>query len=140
MTILNSDIYYLISTKLHSIEDLQNFCIMNKSVSQICLKYKSNISKHFLEVYQIDYKDPGNFIYLCNNVKMEDYKESGIWKYHSLLELYLKNYNVLEITCNNKNITSFPIYPKMKMFRGNNNVLTRLEQLLVSFINIHKHS
>ena len=120
MTILNSDIYYLIIKQM-DIEDLQNFCIINKYVSQICSKYKSNISKHFLKVYQVDYKDPSNFIYLYNNVKIEDYKEFGKWEYHSLLELYLKNYKNLIIKCS-KNITSFP--PKMINFSGYDNQLT----------------
>ena len=71
MTILNSDICYLIIKQMDYIEDLQNFCIINKSVSQICSKYKSIISKHFLETYQVNYKDPSNFIYLYNNVKIE---------------------------------------------------------------------
>ena len=87
----------------------------------MCFENKSSISRHLLRIYQVDYKDPSNFIYIYNNVSIQDYKDQdNKWKYPSLLKLYLKNYKIEYIELREK-ITSFPIYPSMVYFSGPNN-------------------
>jgi len=118
-------IQYLLTTQIDSIETLQNYCKTSPQISQMCLENKSVISKHLLSIYQVNYKDPSNFIYIYNKVSIQDYKDQdNKWNYPSLLKLYLKNYNIDKINCEQKNITSFPIYPNMTTFYGNNNKLT----------------
>jgi hypothetical protein len=37
-------------------------------------------------MYQVDYTDPINFIYIYNNVNQNDYKVNSKWKYSSLIK------------------------------------------------------
>ena len=46
----NSDVNYLLAMRSDSLETLQNFCKTNIQVSKMCLRYKSNISRHLLEI------------------------------------------------------------------------------------------
>ena len=84
----------------------------------------SYISSHFLKIYQVDYKDPSNFIYVMNNKDIQDYKSDKSWNYPSIFKLYMKYYYTTKIICNDKKMTTFPIYPNMETFEGNHNQLT----------------
>ena len=79
-----------------------------------------------LKLYDVEYTDPTNFIYIMNNKQMEDYVTliGDNWDYNGLLELYNEFFNQREIKCQNKGITSFPVYPNMKYFYGAGNRLT----------------
>ena len=92
-----------------------------------------------LDKFKIDYKDPGNFIYIFNNhcctrfpscntdqftgltgrcpansVINEYINTDNTYKYKEILELYLKYYYIKIISWENRNVTSFPIYPNME--------------------------
>lgn len=73
----------------------------------------------FLDKFQVDYKDPTNFIYYEED--SFKYKDSTFF---IIFKLYMKYYNINDIRVSNKNITSFPIYPNMIIFDGENNQLT----------------
>jgi hypothetical protein len=122
--VMNNELKFLLTTYIDSIEDLENLCL-NKDFFDKCKENTYLIAKHFLTKYRVDYKDPSNFIYIFNNVNIDDYKnQQGNFKLGSIFRLYLKAYNLIEINCEDKGITSFPIYPKMKRFFGSNNNLT----------------
>lgn len=64
--------------------------------------------------YQVNYKDPSNFIFKFNKVNQDDYKDENIWKSESLFKLYMKTFKKTKINCNKMEITSCPILPNMK--------------------------
>lgn len=41
---------------------------------------QTQISRHFLKMYKVDYTDPNNFIYKANNKNIDDYKDNNVWK------------------------------------------------------------
>lgn len=108
MEIFSYDIYNLLTHKIDSIETLQNYCRINKNIYKMCKDNRNSISKHLLEVYQVDYTDSSNFIYIYNKVNMIDYKDiDNKWKYQSLLKLYMKHYNQHEIKCRGNELLHF---------------------------------
>lgn len=123
---LTYDIFYQLIDKIDSIETLQNYCLSNKQISELCNENKSYVSKSLLKNLQVNYKDKSNFIYIYNKVKQEDYindDDDKTLKYNLILKLYMKSYYLKSIDCRNLNITSFPIYPNMTHFYGNGNKL-----------------
>jgi hypothetical protein len=57
----------------------------------MCRDNKSFISKHILNICQVNYKDPTNFIYIINNKTIDDYKSNNIWDYVKLLKLCISS-------------------------------------------------
>jgi hypothetical protein len=57
----------------------------------MCRDNKSFISKHILNICQVNYKDPTNFIYIINNKTIDDYKSNNI-----LLKLCISSYEIPE--------------------------------------------
>jgi len=121
---LNKDIKFEILKKIHSVEDLQKFCKLNKKNLDFCKNNSNIISKYILDKLQVDYTDPTNFIYVANKTNIDSYRENKNWKYKSLFKLYMKYYYKEYINCDYLRITSFPIYPHMKGFYGNSTKLT----------------
>ena len=124
---MNNELKFLLTTRIDSIEDLKKLCT-SKEFFNMCKENTYLISKHFLNKYKVDYKDPNNFIYKFNNVKINHYKNfnnvEDTFKLGSIFRLYMKAYELAQINCNGKGITSFPIYPNMIDFFGPNNQLT----------------
>jgi hypothetical protein len=87
-------------------------------------------SKMYLEKYEVKYDDPTNFIYAYNGKKMDDYIENGEWNYPSLLKLYMKSFNIANISIDTsdlskvKMVTSVPIFPNMVGFHAGHNHFT----------------
>ena len=81
-------------------------------------------AKEILNKYQVDYLDPSNFIYVANKVKFDDYFKNGEYDFVRILELYMKFYDSTIIDCSELGITSFPVYPNMVYFYGDENQLT----------------
>jgi hypothetical protein len=106
------------------IQDIQKFSLLNKELHYFCKNNSNIFSKRLLNNYQVNYKDPGNFIYRINNKNINDYKINNIYKYPSILKLYMKYYYIDKINCSCLNISSFPIYPNMTHFYGDDNQLT----------------
>ena len=105
-------------------EDLSNICSQNKKMRDICKNNFNIISKYFLDKFQVDYQDPNNFIYRYHKENIDNFKNGNKWSFDSIFKLYMKMYYEDEIDCENLGITSFPIYPNMTHFYGNNNKLT----------------
>jgi hypothetical protein len=120
---LNYDVYFEILKNI-DLGDLKNYCNQSKMFKQMCQDNQTSISKLFLNKYKVEYMDPNNFIYKYNNKNINDYKIENTWNYKKILKLYMLNYNKFHIKCSYKNITSFPIYPNMTEFEGDNNQLT----------------
>jgi len=121
--ILNDDIYYYLIQYL-DLNTFKRYCLLNREIYNICNDNIISIAKYFLKKYSVEYNDPLNFIYLYNNKLMKEYKCSDDeWMYDELLKLYMKAYNLYIINCINMGVTSFPIYPNMIIFYGNNNNL-----------------
>lgn len=59
---MNKDVLFRIIKDLQP-TDLQNYCVLNKGVYEMCKEYSESISKMFLDKYSVNYKDPTNFIY-----------------------------------------------------------------------------
>jgi hypothetical protein len=74
-------------------EDLKNICSQNKDFKNFCSQNKNYIAKIFLTKYQVDYKDPSNYIYVAHKANINDYKNSdGTWNFGELLVLYSKSF------------------------------------------------
>lgn len=121
---MNTDLYYKLLKYIDSPNDLKNYCLQNKFFYSLFKENKQTISKYFLERYHVDYTDPTNFIYVMNDKIIDDYRVKDLWDYISLFKLYIKLFNDTEIRCENKGITSFPIYPNMTILYGRSNQLT----------------
>lgn len=116
--------------KLNTLESIQSFCGISSFHHEICKKYGNDIAKQLIDVYQINYQDPTNFIYIMNNESMDSCKKNdNSFNYKKILRLYLNFYNKEEIYCPNKRITSIPIYPKLKDLTCHNNELTELPEM-----------
>lgn len=72
---LPSEIIMDIIENLNSLEDVQNFCSINKNNYNMCKDYSQIICKHILKIFSVDYKDPTIFIYVYNNVEIDNYKK-----------------------------------------------------------------
>lgn len=121
---LPSEIMLDIIENLNSLEDVQNFCSINKNNYDMCKDYGQIICKYLLKILSVDYKDPTNFIYVYNNVDIDDYKKKEEFNFVKILNLYKKSYYLKKIKCVDRKISSFPIYPNMTICSLNNNNLT----------------
>lgn len=104
--------------------DLQNYSRQNKMFYSLYKNNENSIAKKYLNFYNVNYKDPNNFIYKINNQDIQDYKINNCWDYPKLLKLYKTYFYEKHIFCYNKNITSMPIYPNMEKFIGYDNKLS----------------
>ena len=107
-----------------SIEDLNGVCKQNKRLRSICKEHKLTLIKSLLEKYKVDYKDPHNFIYLKGKkfIPVTD-------DLQKVFKLYLAHYKKKSIEVADKNITSIPIYPKLKELICIENELTKIESM-----------
>lgn len=122
MSKLSDNIKFQLLKKMN-FEDLEKFCSEDENFVNFCSKNKDSIAKMFLNKYKVEYTDPTNYIYLANNAKMDDYKNSdGTWEFGLLLTLYAKSYSKKHISYTD-GMTSFPIYPNMINFHGPDNDL-----------------
>ena len=127
-----------------NIEDLQQFCKLNKDNYLFCKNNKENICKHLLNMYKVNYTDPTNFIYIYNNTNQNKYKINDNWKYSSLFKLYMKQYYSKKINLNfdedsdsdsdeeQSKITSIPNYPNLQKLDCTNHLLKNLPNLMVN--------
>lgn len=68
-----------------------------------------------LKKYEVDYRDPGNFIYKMSGTKLEAVKnDDGTFDLDAVYSLYNQWYYVDEINCTKKGVTSIPVYPNLK--------------------------
>ena len=117
----STDIFLEIIDNISSIEDLQKICSLNKHNYNMCKYYSKSISKKLLDIFQVDYTDPSNFIYIESGKKINDYgpkDDNREYNYKGILKIYMKYYYETEIKLHYDNITSFPIYPNMIKFYG----------------------
>jgi hypothetical protein len=126
MANLSEDLILEMFRYIH-VDQIKDMCYLDRALNDYCKDpiHKNRICLIFINKYKIDYVDPNNFIYKYNNQDINDYKNSdGTWKLQNILKLYSRTFYLEMINCNNLGITSFPIYPNMKIFYGNNNHLT----------------
>ena len=119
---MNDDVYLEVITRSDPGE-IQKLCSSNKHYNTLCKHYREYISKAQLKRYQVDYKDPGNFIYKMNGVEF-DPKRS----YYDIFKLFLGWFYEKEVYCGSKEITSIPNYIFITWLDCNNNLLTSLPQ------------
>ena len=104
--------------KIETLASLKNFCYVNKNNYNFCKTNPNLIIDMIIKLLEIDYRDPGNFIYIANNVV---YNQNMTPR--DILKLYMKFFKESKIVSNGNNITSFPIYPNMKHCDLHNNKL-----------------
>ena len=100
-------------------DSIENFRKNQNEYNLLDQTKKENIVKSLLEKYKVEYDDPTNFIYVANNTTFEKVD------LFSALQLYMNFYDEEIITYPNQNITSFPVYPKMKSCDLNSNKITK---------------
>ena len=71
--IMNDDISYEILDNIKDVKSLQEFCKVNKTNYNLCKQYDTLLAKHLLNVYDVNYKDPNNFIYKYNKEDINKY-------------------------------------------------------------------
>lgn len=84
-----------------------------KCVNRMFYNYIENIFRSKIKRYQIDYKDPSNFIYIANETSISECKIGDAWNFKKIIELYMKFYYNEKISYIWKDIASFPVYPNM---------------------------
>lgn len=115
---------------LNSIESIRSFCATSSFHQGICKKYSHDVAKRLIDIYKINYTDPNNFIYIMNNISLDECKNSdNSFNYKKIFRLYLNFYDKEEIYCLDKGITSIPIYPKLKDLTCSYNELTELPEM-----------
>ena len=119
MSLCNDIYYYLI--KYLDLNTFKEYHFLNREMYNMCKDKKASIAKYFLNKYSVDYTDQFNFIYVYNDKSINDYRCGVEWLYEGILKLYMKVYGLYIINCIKMGVTSFPIYPNMKIFYGNNN-------------------
>jgi hypothetical protein len=114
---MNLDIFTDISTHIDSPEDLDSFCKTSSQNFQLCRTYKNHFIKKMLKNLKVDYKDPGNLIYIYNNKSIEDFSgrsdNSSQWDLPGIYKLYMILYKLSSIKTSNYKITSIPMLPNM---------------------------
>lgn len=97
---------------------------------------KNFICKRYLYKYKVNFWDPTNFIYLSDTVNLNRSLNLSLF---DVLKLYCVHFNDTVINCNDMGITSFPVYPKMSLFIGNNNNIKVFPQQpgMILFIGEH---
>ena len=127
MANLSEDLILEMFRYIH-VDQIKDICSLDRAFNDYCKDpvHKNRICLIFINKYKIDYVDPNNFIYRYNNKEdINDYiNPDGTWKLQNILKLYSRTFYLEVINCNDLGITSFPIYPNMKIFYGNNNQLT----------------
>lgn len=113
-----------------SFDSIKEFCTISKYHNHICKMYGNDIAKRMIDIYNIDYKDPCNFIYIMNNISIDECKyKNGEFNYKKIVRLYLVFYNDYVIDCVYREITSIPIYPKLETLLCNYNEIKELPEL-----------
>jgi hypothetical protein len=108
---MNPDIFSEISKHIDSPEDLDSFCRISLQNSKFCKTYKNYFIKKMFKTLKVDYKEPGNLIYIYNKKSINDFY-NGTWDLVGIYKLYMNLYKEEEIIVyNNKNLTHVPILP-----------------------------
>jgi hypothetical protein len=109
-TTLNRDIYYQVFDKIKDAKAMVRLSQTCKSNNHIySKKYKAKCE---LDRYQVDYKDPTNFIYAYNRKEIP-FTKNGDYDLIEILKIYMLQFNTKEIQFCECEITSFPVYPNM---------------------------
>ena len=119
-----------------SLEDILSICKTNKEFYDICKKYKCTLSEKLLNFYKVNYNDPNNFIYIANKTDINKIKDNVDFTFKAF-KLYLKFYYLKDIKFEDKEITSFPIYPNMVECNFTGNKLKTFEiqpNMLICYI------
>ena len=115
---INHDIGYYLTKFIHNIDDLSNFCRLNKNFHKICYDNKNLIAKHLLTIYEVNYENPDDFIYkyyINRAKKQKKYKNiNGTWNYTSIFKLYMKQFYTKSIRDRNNDLSSIPNYPNLE--------------------------
>ena len=120
---LPKELFYQIFDKIKdtkSILRLSQTCKNNNYIYKTNEIYKAKCE---LDKYQVDYKDPTNFIYIYNE-RSTPLNPQGDYDLIEILKIYKLQFNIKKIHCNYKAITSFPAYPVMTECIINRNKLT----------------
>jgi len=108
-------------------ERLKNIDWSRYQTKGVITTYK-NIKKIFKK-YNVDYTNKHCLIYMDKNFKGLYNPYLGEGAMEEIYDLFLKYYNMEEIDCSGKNITSIPILPKLKKLNCSENDLTCLPNL-----------
>ena len=103
---------------------------MMESMGEQVKNMEKNVAKMELEKYEVNYEDSTNFIYVYNKKSIKEFRDGEKWNYDGILELYMRSYEEKEINCDGLEMTSFPIYPNMKMIvKMKMNVIVKMNKL-----------
>ena len=109
-------------------EDREILCSLNKDFAAY-FRYVSKYQVEFrkLREHKVDYTDPGNLIY--KDEKFSDYFKNNQYDIPKIYDLFLMYYNMEEINCPGKGITSIPILPNLRKLNCFDNELVSLPRL-----------
>lgn len=107
-----------------------NLYSTNASFKALANEYSVFVVKSLLNYHKVEYKDPLNYIYVYNNVKINDYMHNGTWAYKKIFELYLNMRDLYRIPCNHiTKITSVPILSNVWNIKNIRKVLYKKQEL-----------
>jgi hypothetical protein len=110
--VLPKELYYQIFDKIKDAKTLVRLSQTCKSNNYIYKNNETYKAKCELSRYQVDYKDPTNFIYIYNEREIP-FTPKGEYDLIEILKIYMLQFDMKEIKYTYRGITSFPVYPTM---------------------------
>lgn len=91
------------------IRDLQSLYSTNRHFHTILNKQELEIKQFFINIYIPEYRDPTNFLYTMYHTRYLDYND--------LFKTYISLYDIKDIDCSNRLVSSFPVFLHLEYLR-----------------------
>lgn len=134
MNNLPVEIFEEVLLKINDLPTLSNFCKSNKAARELCKIHRVALCQRLIRIYEVDYKDPTNFIYVMNGVTRRTVIKKGKVDYCRALHLYANFFYEKVIVCSNKNISSIPLYPNVQKLVCDGNKLKTLPEGMTKLV------
>src|SRR4029079_5439272 len=111
-----------------TVEKLDKILSENKNMGVYC-KENPKFAPEMLRIFEVDYQNDSNLIYI--NEYFDEYYDVNTDTYDliKIFLLYLKYYNMGDVHCNDHQITSIPVLPKLINLHCSSNKLQILPVL-----------
>jgi len=117
-------------------QKLDSILSENTDMTDYC-KNHPKFSAEILRIYEVDYTDDGNLIY-TNGYFDEHYDvNTDTYDLDKLFLLYLKFYICKNIDCDDRQLTSIPVLPKVTVLNCSYNLLITLPKVLPELVELN---
>ena len=106
---LNYDIILNIIKQIKNPQDLDAFCASHPNNYRFCKYARLPIIKHLLDINNVEYTIPTNFIYIYSNIPITTFIKDGTFNLYAIYKLYSRLNKLTSISIRNTDISSIPI-------------------------------